>query len=168
MPYTETEEDLVFDFSDVLNKNEVRFDTKRLRDRTSIQPVDFLAEYEACYRFIEVKDPEQPGAKNPQAYEREFREGKGVRDLAGKFRDSFFLFSLQGREPKRVEYVVLLSMARLEAAFLVTKTDELKKSIPWNHPSMVNSPLSTCVILNFAQWQKQFGQNSVWRASDYT
>jgi len=168
MPYTETAEDLVFDFNDVLNRNEVRFDTKQLRDRTSMQPVDFIAEYEDCYRFIEVKDPDQLGARNPQAYEREFREGKGVRDLAGKFRDSFFLFSLQGREPKRVEYVVLLSMARLEAAFLVTKTDELRKSIPWKHRSMVNSPLTTCVILNLAQWQNQFGQNSVWRASDYS
>ena len=166
MPYTEQEGDLIFDFDHVLNKKDARFETKQLREKTSIQPTDFLLEFANHFSFVEVKDPDRPNPDNPEKFDSDVKEGNLIRKLAGKFRDSYFLFSHQEREPKKVRYVVLACRKKFDDGFWLTKSEELQRSIPWKHKSFKNSPLTVCIILSLEQWKRKFGPESVWRVSE--
>lgn len=159
-----TERDLEFDFTDALNAQ--KFDDGITHASSSIQPVDFIVEYAHCYRYIEVKDPDEPGAANVTAFKEKMKSGQLIRSLAGKFRDSLFFQTFLENEEKNVEYIVLLSMKTMDAALLLAKQDELRRSIPYMHPKWQRNAATVCVILNIAQWEKRFGEASIRRLSD--
>lgn len=161
-----TEKDLEFDFTGALRA--FKFDDRVTHSSSSIQPVDFIIEYADCYRFVEVKDPDKPGAEDVQAFRDKLKSGKLIRSLAGKYRDSLFFRSFQDNEHKEVEYVVLLSMSVLDDALLLAKQDELLRSIPFTHKSWQRNSASACVILNMNQWKKRYGADSVRRLSEVT
>lgn len=160
------ERDLEFDFTGALAAD--KFDDGTTHASSSIQAVDFIIEYEDCYRFVEVKDPDEPGAVNVQAFRDKLRSGKLIRSLAAKYRDSLFFRAFQGYQSKDIEYVVLLSMAVLDDALLLVKQDELRRSIPFNHPLWQHSSASACVILNLNQWKRRYGDESIRRLSEAT
>jgi len=157
------EQDLEFDFNGAVSA--VKFDDGKAHATSSIQPVDFIVEFEDCFRFIEVKDPDKPGAANIDAFREKLKSGKLIRSLAGKYRDSFFFRNFQANTQKNVEYVVLLSMGALDDALLLAKQDELQRSIPFSHQFWQQNSATACVILNINQWKKRFGDESVRRMS---
>lgn len=161
-----TEGDLEFDFTGALGA--FKFDDGRTHATSSVQAVDFIVEYPDCYRFVEVKDPDQPGATNPQAFIDKFRSGKLVRSLAGKYRDSCFFRGCEGKNPKKIEYVVLLAMDVLDAAMLLSKQNELHRSIPLRHSNWLQDSASICLVLNMNQWRRLYGNGSVKRLSTAT
>ena len=156
--------DLELDFSNAINA--FQFDDNTYHAGSTVQRVDFIAEYEDCYRFVEVKDPDIPGASNVQGILDKLKSGKLIQSLAGKYRDTLFFRSIQNKIDKKIEYIVLFSMSSLDVAFLLTKQDELHKSIPLEHNQWTSKSASVCVILNMQQWKKRFGENSVRRISD--
>lgn len=160
------ERDLEFDFDGALAA--INFDDGITHSSSSIQPVDFVIEYEKCYRFVEVKDPDEPGAVNIEAFRKKLKSGQLIRSLAGKYRDSLFFRSLQGNPRKDVEYVVLLSMSALDDALLLAKQDDLLRSIPFSHQSWQCNSAAVCVILNMKQWKKRYGEHSIHRMSEAT
>jgi hypothetical protein len=117
---------------------------------------------------IEIKDPDEPGAANIEAFREKLKSGKLVRSLAGKFRDSMFFRVIQGVDKKPVEYIVLLSMEALSDADLLTKTDQLKRCIPIEHTYWPDDCATSCVILNVRQWKRIFGDESLRRISTLT
>ena len=157
--------DLLFEFQQPVSYEE--FDTKELRDDTTIQPVDFIVEFEEYFLFIEVKDPDNPGAENPEAIRRKLHDGKLVTKLAGKFRDTRYFFQCQDRTDKKIYYIVLLSMKELSVQSLMTRTDEIKKALPFDHKTHNRKLIDQCIVLNLDQFKKKFGENSVWRKSDF-
>ena len=159
-----TERDLEFDFSSAVSAT--KFDDGKTHASSSIQPVDFVIEYEECFRFVEIKDPDEPGAANVDAFREKLKSGKLIRSLAGKYRDSLFFRSFQTHPKKDVEYVVLLSMRLLDDALLLAKQDELQRSIPFSHQAWEGNSASACVILNMNQWKKRYGDASVRRLSE--
>lgn len=160
------EDDLEFDFSDAISV--VKFDDASTHGNNSMKRVDFIAEYESSYRFIEVKDPDVPGASNPQGFVNKLTTGKLICDLAGKYRDSLLFRVLSNKGSKQMDYVVLLSMASLDSALLLNKQDELHRSIPLTHGEWEIPSARSCVILNLQQYKTRFGSNSVRRISDGT
>lgn len=158
-----TERDLEFDFTGALSA--IQFDDSTTHSATSIQPVDFIVEYGDSYRFIEIKDPDEPGSANIDAFREKLKTGKLIRSLAGKYRDSLFFRTHQDTATKNIEYVVLLSMSALDDALLLAKQDELHRSIPFRHDSWQRTSATACVILNMKQWKKLYGDNSVKRLS---
>jgi hypothetical protein len=157
------ENDLEFDFSDAMSA--IQFDDDGTHGNSSMKRVDFIAEYEECYRFIEVKDPDIPDAKNCDGFLEKFQSGNLISNLAGKYRDSILFRVLSNKADKEFDYIVLLSMSSLEPALLLNKQDDLHRSIPHNH-SQWNLPCArNCVILNLEQYKNQFGENSVRRLS---
>lgn len=158
------ERDLEFDFTDALDA--VKFDDGTVHSSSSIQPVDFIVEFEDCYKFVEVKDPDEPGTVNVEAFRKKLQSGKLIRSLAGKYRDSLFFRSFQDNPRKDVEYIVLLSMRRLDDALLLAKQDQLLRSIPFTHESWKRNSASVCVILNMKQWKRKYGENSINRLSE--
>jgi len=160
------EGDLDFTFDGAISA--IKFDDGITLATSSIQPVDFVIEYANLYRFVEVKDPDIPGAVNVEAFREKLKSGKLIQSLAGKYRDSQFFHRFQGKSDKDVEYVVLLSMNVLDDALLLTKQDELKRSIPICHKSWPCDSASCCVILNINQWKRLYGEDAVRRRSEAT
>lgn len=144
----------------------IHFDDSTYHGNSTMQRVDFIAEYEERSIFIEIKDPDNPAAQEVPAFEQKLKSGKLVQSLSGKFRDTLFFRSIQGKDDISVVYVVLLSMKTLEAALLLTKQDELKKSIPMRHADWARDCAASCIILNVEQWKKRFGDQSIRRISE--
>ena len=158
-----TENDLEFDFGSALEA--IVFDDDALHNPSTIKRVDFIAEFNDRFVFLEIKDPDHPGAANPEAFKTKLLTGNLIPDLAGKYRDSFWFRTLSGKATKPIHYVVLLSMASLDPALLLTKQDQLKRSLPITHTDWSAPCAAGCVILNLEQYKKQYGQNSVRRLS---
>jgi len=159
-----TELDLEFDFSDAIDA--MYFDDDEYHSKNTMKRVDFIVEYEEFYRFIEVKDPDIPNAKSREKFLVKLGSGQLIQSLSGKYRDSLFFRSVQKKIDKKIQYIVLLSMASLDAALLLTKQDELHKSIPLSHSDWSNDSAAVCVIFNLNQWKKFFGEKSVKRLSE--
>ena len=147
-------------------KKIIRFDDAVYHGNSTIQRVDFVAEYEDYHVFIEVKDPDNPVAENVAAFEQKLLSGKLIQTLSGKFRDTLFFRSMQGKTDCSILYVVLLSMEKLESALLLAKQDELRRSIPIRHADWMRDCATSCIILNAEQWKKRFGQGSLRRISE--
>lgn len=160
---TLVELDLEFDFSDAIEA--IKFDDDA-HGNSSMKRVDFIAEYEDCYRFFEIKDPDDPAAQNPQAFARKLRSNELVRSLAGKYRDSLLFRFLTSKPLKDTHYVVLLSMTDLDPALLLTKQDALRREMPLTHSDWEKPAAKSCVILNLEKYKERFGENSVRRISD--
>lgn len=157
------ENDLAFDFGSALEA--IVFDDDALHNPSTIKRVDFIAEFSDRFVFLEIKDPDQPGAANPEAFKTKLLTGNLIPDLAGKYRDSSWFRTLSGKATKPIHYVVLLSMASLDPALLLTKQDQLKRSLPITHTDWSAPCAAGCIILNLEQYKKQYGQTSVWRLS---
>ena len=157
------ENDLEFDFSSAMEA--IIFDDDTLHNPSTIKRVDFIAEFNDRFIFLEVKDPDMPGAANPEAFKTKLLTGNLIPDLAGKYRDSSWFRSLSGKATKPIHYIVLISMASLEPALLLAKQDELKRSMPITHKDWSAPCVAGCAILNMDQYKKQFGANSVRRLS---
>lgn len=155
--------DLEFTFSGA--KSVVHFDDDKYHGSSTVQRVDFIVEYDSRDIFIEVKDPDNPAARNVAAFEEKMRSGKLVQSLAGKFRDTLFFRHIQGKADSGVLYIVLISMQRLENALLVAKQDELRRSIPLRHADWSRDCAASCIVLNEEQWKRQFGGESLRRIS---
>lgn len=158
-----TENDLEFDFSSALEA--IIFDDNALHNPSTIKRVDFIAELNDRFLFLEIKDPDQPGAANPEAFRTKLLTGNLIPDLAGKYRDSYWFRSHSGKVTKPIYYVVLISMASLDPALLLSKQDELKRSLPILHTDWHQPSAAGCVILNLDQYKRQFGATSVRRVS---
>ncbi|WP_245888437.1 hypothetical protein [Donghicola tyrosinivorans] len=144
----------------------IHFDDSNYHASSTVQRVDFIAEYEAHYLYVEIKDPDIPGAANSAAFLEKLRSGKLVQSLAGKFRDTQFFRAAQGKNDRKVQYIVLLSMRSMEPALLLTKQEELQRAIPIRHADWADDCAASCMILNFEQWKKQFGEQSLRRISE--
>lgn len=158
-----TENDLAFDFSIALNA--INFDDDALHQPSTIKRVDFIAEYADKIVFLEVKDPDIPGAANPEAFVNKLQSGQLIAELAAKYRDTHWFRQLSGHVDKPIYYVVLLAMESLEPALLLTKQDQLQRAIPITHQHWSAPCAQTCIILNLAKYQAYFGANTVRRLS---
>lgn len=161
------EGDLIFDVTD--SKNAEKFDDSAIPARQStMKRVDFIIEKEDRFIFLEVKDPDMPRAVNPGKLKQELQSGNLVPELAGKYRDSLLFAKLcEGYDDKPIDYIVLISMASLEDALILAKTDALKSAIPISHPKWSQNAANSCMILKLDAYKQVFGENSVWRKSDF-
>ncbi len=144
----------------------IKFDDGVSHAKSSVQPVDFIVEHADRYTFVEIKDPDEPGAANIEAFREKLKSGQLVRSLAGKFRDSLFFRVIQRVGRKPIEYIVLLSMEVLSDADLLTKTDQLKRSLPIEHSDWPEDCATSCVVMNVRQWKRKFGDESLRRISN--
>ena len=157
------EADLEFDFSSAIEA--IHYYDDSLHGKCTMKRVDFIAEYEDHYVFLEVKDPDNPAAKNQEAFKNKLLGGSLIPDLAGKYRDSFWFRSLSKKADKPIFYVVLLSMNSLDPALLLNKQDELQRSLPLRHRNWEGPCAHACIILNLNQYKKQYSNDAVRRVS---
>lgn len=161
---TVRELDLELTFSEA--KAVIHFDDATYHGASTAKRVDFIAEYEGRDIFIEVKDPDDPAAKKPEAFEEKLKSGELVQGLSGKFRDTLFFRSIQGKGDREIIYIALIAMEKLDDALLLAKQDELRRSIPLSHVDWERDCAASCIVLNVAQWKEQFGDHSLRRISE--
>lgn len=163
---TVQEQDLIFDVEAAVRVE--KFDDNKIHGtKSSMKRVDFIIEHDDEVLFLEVKDPDMPGAANPEQLVGELQSGKLIADLAQKFRDSLLFSNMRGNHTKAIKYVVLLSMASLDDALVLSRVDALKASIPLSHKSWKQDCASSCLMLKMDAYKKVFGDESVWRESDF-
>lgn len=156
--------DLELKFPDAIKV--VHFDNPSCHGSSTIKRVDFIVEYNERHIFVEVKDPDCPGAQNIEAFRRKFESGALVQSLSGKFRDTLLFRSLQKKNELDIVYIVLISMSCLDPALLLTKQEELKGSIPISHKAWEQDCAAGCVVMNVQQWKTKFGSDSIRRISE--
>jgi hypothetical protein len=156
--------DLELTFSEA--KAVIHFDDATYHGASTAKRVDFIAEYEGRDIFIEIKDPDDPAAQKPEAFEEKLKSGELVQGLSGKFRDTLFFRSIQGKGDREVIYIALIAMEKLDDALLLAKQDELRRSIPLSHVDWERDCAASCIVLNVAQWKEQFGDHSLRRISE--
>lgn len=160
-----TEGDLEFDFSGALNA--FCYDDDTFHGNHTMKRVDFIAEYEDRWVFLEIKDPDVPGASNPQSFVNKLQSGNLISDLAGKYRDSLWFRALSDKlGSKPVDYIVLISMASLDPAMLLVQQERLHKALPLNHAEWKMVFANACVIMNLNSYKTKFGHDSVRRISE--
>ena len=163
---TVQEEDLIFDVSTAVNAE--RFDDKKLHgSRSTMKKVDFIIEENERIIFLEVKDPDIPGASNVEEFKRSLKDDSLIYELSGKFRDSLLFARQRGEIEKPIDYIVLISMEALDKGLLPNMIDRLSRSIPISHKSWVGDLVNSSVILKLDSFKERFGGESVWRASDF-
>jgi len=124
-----------------------------------MKAVDFIVEFEDHIVFIEFKDPENPcaNAKDSTQFVKKFQSGTIDADLKTKYRDSWLYEWAEGRATKPIYYYVLIAASTLSSADLLTRTDALKRQIPFCGPkgrAWVNSFIVGCAVMNIATWNK--------------
>lgn len=163
---TVQEDDLIFDVTTAVRAE--KFDDNAIHGtKSTMKRVDFIIENDDKVIFLEVKDPDMPGANNPDKLKQDLQGDKLIPELAGKYRDSLLFTHLRGGFDKPIHYVVLISMACLDDALIVRKMDELKSAIPISNRQWQQNSANSCVILKLEAYKRAFGDQSVWRASDY-
>ncbi|MCC5808696.1 MAG: hypothetical protein JJU00_20380 [Opitutales bacterium] len=159
------EGDLIFDVSSAVACE--RFDDNKIHgSKSTMKRIDFIIEEEERFIFLEVKDPDKPGASNPQKFHNDFRTGDFIPEVARQCRDTLLFTKLRRDNDKPISYVVLVCMQALDEALLLAKTDELISALPVKNKSWANDSVGSCVILKLDAYKRMFGDGSVWRASD--
>jgi len=160
------EEDLIFDVTSSISAE--KFDDTAIHGtKSTMKRVDIIIEQDDKVIFLEIKDPDMPGAANPNKLKQDLQGGILIPELAGKYRDSLLFIRLRGGYDKPINYVVLISMASLDDALVLNKTDVLRSAIPISHQQWKENSADSCVILKLDAYKRAFGDGSVWRASDY-
>lgn len=161
------EGDLEFDFSGVLSS--IKFDGPEHRLSHCMKAVDFILETNDAYYFIEVKDPDHPDANegNKTRFVGDLQSGKLIKNLTGKYRDTFIYRWAEESLDKPVHYIILLCLKSLSAAALLPQQESLQRSIPLTGSGSWKCPIvQSCLILSIDAWNSHFKPWSVARVSD--
>jgi len=124
-----------------------------------MKAVDFIVELKDRYLFIEFKDPQNPRSKtkNRTKFVNNFLSGNIDEDFKYKYRDSFLYEWASGNARKPVHYFILVALDTLTEANLITRTDALKRKLPYNGPASgiwKRRIVASCAVFNIATWNK--------------
>ena len=142
-----------------------------------MKAVDWILELPDRIYFIEVTDPDDPRAREHRERVRflqSFRSDKRtkeatrfIKNLVVKFRDSFLYEWACNRVDKPISYYVIVASDTLDAALLVTRTDDLKCELPAKlHAGWTRVIAHGCCIFNVASWNNAFPECPLVRISD--
>ena len=138
-----------------------RFDGPDHRLSHCMRAVDFVVELRDCYQFIEIKDPQNPGA--PAGADARYAEtllSGGITDeLKYKYRDSFLYEWASGRVDKPVDYLVLIALDQLSEPQLSVVNDMLRRNLPIRGPRSEPWPrpiVRNCGVFNIVSWNRSF------------
>ena len=131
--------------------------------------VDWILDLPERIYFVEVKDPEDPEARRYRAagdFLQGFLAGKLTRKLVDKFRDSFLYEWACDRIDKPIGYIVIVASEALDDAQLLTRTDDLKRTLPvGTQASWSRAIAQDCFVFNLAKWNEVFPDHPLSRQS---
>ncbi len=135
-----------------------------------MKAVDFIIELDNHSLFIEFKDPQHPQSENVdrKKFVNNFLAGNIDEDFKYKYRDSFLYEWATGKTRKPIYYYVLVALDTLTEAELITRTDDLKRKLPYNGPvsgDWKRNIVAGCAVFNIATWNKNLPSYPVVRIS---
>lgn len=134
-----------------------------------LKAVDWILELPERIYFVEVKDPEDTRARrhrNADDFLQGFLAGGLTRGLAAKFRDSFLYEWACDRVDKPISYFVVVASEALDDAQLLTRTDDLKRTLPVGTPANWSRAIAhDCFVFNIATWNEVFPEYPLSRHS---
>ena len=150
---------LKFIFPDGVQVREIEEEVKYLSYCMSC--VDFVIEDRESVMFVEVKDPDNPNAK--QKDRKRFiqsLETKGILSLVRKYRDTFlYCWSKEQYDYQKKHYIVLIACNRLERGFLSIICDSLKRNMPeTTRAGFKRSIVDYCWVFNIESWNSTLGE----------
>ncbi|MBF0627060.1 MAG: hypothetical protein HQL91_02455 [Magnetococcales bacterium] len=123
-----------------------------------MQAVDFIIDLPDQIWFVEFRDPEA-GTEPNQKYIEQFRSGTLDHELKTKLRDSWLYEWACGRTGKPIHFYVVIGASNLKKGDLLTRTDQLKKKIPFPAPKKRGwhqTFIAGCLVMNLATWNQTF------------
>lgn len=128
-----------------------------------MKAVDFVVELPERRLFIEIKDPQAPGAteKSSKEFIESFCAGKLDKDLKYKYRDSFLYELASGNDDKAIHYYVIIAVSSLSGAELLRRTEELKRVLPVKGPqsgAWNRQIVDGCSVFNIETWNRNLPQ----------
>lgn len=156
------ERDLEFNFTDAIEA--IVFDEmtdKGLPNYHGIgamHRVDFVVELDNAILFVEVKDPNNPNARDKQKrkFLKEVNEGILSSTFASKYMDSFIYRWAENKTSKPIHYINLVT---LEEELLGNLTDEITAKLPpMNHdiPRWQRQVVNNVQVFNIDSWNASF------------
>ena len=146
-----------------------QFDEARHGLSHCMKAVDWVLDLPERIYFVEVKDPEAPGARDyPEGdrFVRGFLAGELTPDLVAKFRDSFLYEWACNRVDRPISFYVIVASDTLDVAQLVTRTDDLKRRLPAGSPAGWTRAIAhDCCVFNVSKWNEAFPQYPLSRHS---
>ncbi len=135
-----------------------------------MKAVDFIIELKDRYLFIEIKDPQHPNSmtSDRNKFVKKFLSGTIDEDFKTKYRDSFLYEWASGRAVKPIYYYVLVALETLTEAELITRTDALKRKLPYDGPptgGWKKRIVAGCAVFNIATWNKNLSSYPVARVT---
>ena len=131
--------------------------------------VDWILDLPERIYFVEVKDPEDPEARRFSAandFLQDFLAGRLTRKLSAKFRDSFLYEWACDRVDKPISYFVIVASEALDDAQLLTRTDDLKRTLPTGTPASWSRAIAHgCIVFNISKWNEAFPEYPLSRLS---
>tara|TARA_R110002124_G_scaffold287356_1_gene473670 strand:- start:2202 stop:2714 length:513 start_codon:yes stop_codon:yes gene_type:complete len=156
------ERDLEFNFTDAIEA--IVFD--EMKDKSlpnyhgigAMHRVDFVVELDNAILFVEVKDPDNPNAREKQKSEflKEVDEGILSSTFASKYMDSFIYRWAENKTSKPIHYINLVT---LEEELLGNLTDEITAKLPpMNHdiPRWQRQVVNNVQVFNIDSWNASF------------
>ena len=133
-----------------------------------MKAVDFIVEDVDQILFIELKDPENPRAReaNRRTFASEFLSGNLDEDLKYKYRDTFLYRWASDGFDKPISYWVIIAIETLTAVDLDTRTDALRRKLPLRGPPSAawRRPIvSDCIVCNIETWNRHQPRFPLWR-----
>ena len=143
--------------------------TDRDLSHCGLKAVDWILDLPERICFVEVKDPDDPRAmkhKNRDEFLQDFLAGQLTRTLAGKFRDSFLYEWACERVDKPISYYVIVASDALDDAQLLTRADDLKRTVPVGTPADWSRAVAhDCFVFNITKWNQAFPEFPLSRRS---
>ena len=122
-----------------------------------MKAVDFVAEYDDYYLFVEIKDP-----TDSARYDSVKDKNALIKNLVTKFRDTFIYRWAEQKLDKPVRYQCLVEV---DNALILYLLKQLKCQLPTNKTPdhWYRSLTSLCAVVNMATWNKTFSDIQVTR-----
>jgi len=115
-----------------------------------MKAVDFVAEYDNYYLFVEIKDP-----TDPARYGSSEDKNKLLKNLTTKFRDTFIYRWAGEKLDKPIHYHCLVELDNAQTLYLM---NQLQNQLPAKKiPNSWSKPLvKSCTVANTASWNLAF------------
>ena len=122
-----------------------------------MKAVDFWVEFEDKYVFVEIKDPPVPtGAARSTRYDATPDYDELLKNLVGKFRDSFLYHWAEKKKQKPISYLCLIN---LDSALTLKLLNDLRRELPESGPKngrWKRALVKGCAVSNMTDWNAAF------------
>ena len=153
-----SEQNIRIDFKGALSA--LKFDDPSIHGLShAMKAVDFIVEFRDKYLFVEIKDPDNPNARDRDVrrFLGRIRSGSIDAEFYTKLRDSFLYRWAEKKADKPIVYAILIASESLTDVELTAKTDDLRRKLPSKKYAPANwnrAFVEDCGVFTLESWNR--------------